>query len=314
MNAHPVLRRGVLNLIGSGAFLLPVLPLAAQDAVELKPELKTGKKYTIEQQQKVTSTITMGDATVETKMDMAQTMSMAVKALEGSGNREISMSVDGVKAKMNMLGQEMSYDSADPANANPLLGTALGQMVGKDFQVVIDEKNEVVEVKGFDELTAGGAANPLQGAALSDEMMTQMLEGLSGKRGFPDKPVKVGDTWTESFSMPVPQIGELKVEAAYKYEGKATPPDGAKELDKISFTGTMKMASDTTATGPSGVGIRIGDSTMEGTVFFDQGEAFVSYSTTEVAMNMQVDNGEQTMDVPSKQTITVRLKSVEDSK
>ena len=56
------------------------------------------------------------------QMNMTQTMSVGVTAEAGTGNKLAEMKFTGIKAKMNMMGQTMEYDSSDPSKSNPLLG------------------------------------------------------------------------------------------------------------------------------------------------------------------------------------------------
>jgi len=297
----------------SGVGLLIALGgAAADDAVLLRPEWMVGKKYTLKQSQQQSSKMAMGELQFDQAMTMEHAVSMAVRPAE-NGEKAIEMSFHSVKMKMNMMGQDMEYDSADPDSANPLLKAALGSVFEDGITMFYDKEDNFLRFKEKEEKGKGGLLGNMESMGFGEEEMKAMVESFMNQ-GFPKEPVNPGATWKSKYDMPMKQFGGLSIDLDYVYVGKeASPKNGV--LPKITFAG--KMNSDSSA-GEGGekkaVAVSFGDSSISGVIFFDPEKKMAAHSETDVDIKIFMNNGESKMEIPSKQKSTVELVSIEDIK
>jgi len=191
--------------------------------IRLAFNLKPGAKYlySIENNQN----INMG-------MDMQQNMLMEyiydITSADGD-NRKMNVTLDHIKIDGKMMGQNMSYDSKDPNSAanNPL--AVAGNMVGKPFSIIVSPKGEIIKVDGFDKLMK--ETDP-QGQGVSQQLTDSTIKKMMGATldMFPEKAVKIGDSWTKNTTMDV-QPFSMAIETRYTLKSVA---DGKANIDVAS--------------------------------------------------------------------------------
>lgn len=217
-------------------------------AVELKFNLPEGSKYLystdIKQQ-----TSTMGQSMTN---NMLMEFTYDVKAAENN-NKQLAVTYTRMKMDMNGMGQTMSYDSNDSAKANPNM-KALNNMIGKSFTTTVAPNGSIVKVEGIEGLAPAGTPG------MDAEAMKQMMQ--TSFNIFPDKPVKVGESWTKTSDMNM-QMMKMKMDT--KYTLKKVDGDKATiEMDGKISTGAgtevqgMKLDLNGTQTGTMEVEIATG--------------------------------------------------------
>ncbi|HEY8505514.1 MAG TPA: DUF6263 family protein [Gemmataceae bacterium] len=153
------------------------------------------------------------------------------------GKWKIQQKIDGVKMKIDIAGNPISYDStAAGGGANSALAEFFRSLVGAEFTLTLDENFKVVNVEGRDaflkKLTqANQAMEPLLKQILSDEALKQMADPTFG--AVPPEPKKVGDTWTSTTTLDLGPIGTYENKHTYTYKGK---DETDKKLDRIEVT------------------------------------------------------------------------------
>ena len=294
------------------AFVLPASAAEAQqfvkveaekggEAVTLKAKLNLNKKYTVRQKMKTAMPIPAGAG--EMKMDM--TYDTHVKVLpskEKEGHKEVSVGFDRVAVSADMAGQLMEYDSADEAKQNPMLKMSMEPMTKMKFKALYNANDEFVDV-----LEAPAAAGGGMGMGMGEAEIRQIIESMVN-HGFPEKAVKVGDTWTHEMDVPMGQMGgEMTSKTTYTYKGKAER--NGKKYPKFSFNGTIG--------GEAGAGgnalIEFKDSSIKGWMLFDEEHGLVRYSEMDMDLTMAV-GGADGAELDTSTKAVVELVKIEDIK
>lgn len=171
---------------------------------------------------------------------IAGVFSMNVTGNE-NGVRSVTTAYKSIRMGIKAKGVEIDIDSEKPAKEaeqGDIMGTIIGMMnkvvsgiVGKSFVIKVNEEGKVLEVNGF-EAIINGMVDSLDidqnvkaavSASLKDQFNEQNLKDQFAQvfTIFPNKEIKVGDTWDKSFST------SGKTAAAYKttYTVKAIEGD-----------------------------------------------------------------------------------------
>lgn len=151
------------------------------------------------------------------QIDMSNYYSMDVVGEEG-GAKTIHSTYDRFKMKMNMAGMHIDVDSDKPM---PSLGTTeegedpmkmmnviLGAIKGRKFTMKVNAEGKVMEVTGFEEMAKSIADSIGGDAARRQKIMDGFNKQFSDKTVgdqferilyiFPNKVVKVGDSWQKT--------------------------------------------------------------------------------------------------------------------
>ena len=118
---------------------------------------------------------------------------------------------------------------------------------------------------------------------------------------FPEKAIKPGDTWKEPFEMDLPNVGKIKGETTYQYEG-AGKVNGRKTA---KFTSTTEISIDLDIKiGLADVTGSISSTESSGTIHFDpeKGRIVSLTSTIKMEGNLTVEAGGKTYNVTQNQT------------
>jgi hypothetical protein len=150
-------------------------------------------------------------------------------------NYVVHQRIVGVKMKIDIGGNKISYDSTDKNPKNPMTDF-FEQLTKQKLTFVIDPKLEVKEVKGRKEfIDALGETNPqmktLLNTILSQEALTKMAEPTWW--ALPSQGVTEGKTWNKDSDLKLGPIGSYHTTFHFKYEGKD------KGLDKIGITADL---------------------------------------------------------------------------
>ena len=313
------------HLIPAALLFTAASPLFAQ-TVDLKPHWQVGKKFSQTMKMEQSSTMSLGEQKMEQKMGTTMDTTMAISAHENKKDKRVNVKYERLAMTMNAAGQEMKYDSAAPADAaaDPLgLGKLLGPFLGKEFKMVMDEKDEVVEVESIDAMMKElVAANPMAGSVgqmfNKDAMKNMMRQGTL--YATPGKPVKVGDSWPFTFAMPLPALGKVALNGTYTL--KSIGDHAGAKCAEITVTGKMSMDATAAADGKTGdanplkqLGVKMDSGKMSGTLWFDPALGICRDVQITQEMNLKMNNPQNpgaTMEIPTKQTISQTLTKVEN--
>lgn len=137
--------------------------------------------------------------------------------------------------------------------ADSMLQNAYNKMVGKSIRMTLTPDNKISSVSGFDSLMNSG---------VEDEMSRQTVEKMFSKEQlnnmfsmyfslYPNKPVKIGDTWDSETSANLADI-DMKVKVKYKL---VSVKNGIADIDVdgvIDGSGDMKKAGQSMKLNMSG--------------------------------------------------------------
>lgn len=176
---------------------------------------------------------------IETNM-MGQTMNidqtfltvfqMDVEDINTSGNYIVRNTYKRVRFEQSMSGMgdlgKTLIDTENPEEnkgmAEAMLAPSMQQMIGKSFTSEIDKKGNTLNTD-MSALTDG-----------NDGQLDQQENNLNNYGiGFPDKPVKVGDSWEEEKEM-------ITKNVAMKIKTKHTLKSIANDVAEIESTGTIE--------------------------------------------------------------------------
>lgn len=272
-------------------------PSWSQDAVTIKPKLNTGNKYTIRQTMNMTMPSPLGEGEITTNMEYDSSIKVAA-VNEPAGHKAVGVGFEKMLVKMNMAGQEMVFDSSDPENQNPMLKMSMGPMMDMKFSALYNGDDEFVKVL---EMPQGGA-----GMGMGEAEMRQMIDSMVN-HGFPDKPLKVGDSWTHEIDMPMGQMGKMSTKMTYTYAGQAER--NGKSYPKLTFIG--EVGGEANAGGAAQIEFK--DSEIKGWMLFDQEHGLARYTETDMNVTMSV-GGADGAEMETKTSTVVDLIKIEKLK
>ncbi|MEM9478861.1 MAG: hypothetical protein AAGA58_04270 [Verrucomicrobiota bacterium] len=268
-----------------------------QGGVTLKPNLVVGKAYTIVQKMNMTMPNPAGAGEVGTDMEYAT--SVKVAAAEKEGHKNVSVAFEAAKMKMSMGGQVLEFDSTDENNQNPMLKMSMGPMMDMKFTALYDQNDEFVEV--VDAPKGGGGP---MGPAMGEAEFRQMVDSLVN-HGFPDKPLKPGDTWEHTIDMPMGQLGKMETKMNYTFAGM--DERNGKKYPKLTFTGEVSGEANVAGNAM----IQFKDSDINGWLLWDEESGLATYSETDMDMTMAI-GGAQGAEMKTKTKATTELVKIED--
>jgi Family of unknown function (DUF6263) len=199
----------------------------------------------------------------------------------------------------------------------------VGKLIaGKSLEMTVNEKNEVLEVSGLEELAE--ELGPLK-QMFSKESLSQMMQMTDMQA--PDREVKPGEMWPLEMSMGIPSVGRMSMRGDVTYE-KNTEVDGA-ACAFLEYGGLLKLAAeekkeDSQKKEGSGeeedpalkmveqMDMKM-NGNFEGTISFDTALGMERRMTMSMTLNITMKNPadpEARMSIPMKQRFTQTLKSV----
>ena len=276
-------RIGFIAAAVATAALVPGLSgsTAAQETT-LRYRWTKGEEVRYRMSQESTATISglpggMADMTIDTLM--SQVMKSVVEDVAADGTATIRQVYESVRMEVNSPMSRMAYDSTqkDNASMDPAAKGMFSVMIGESFLLVLSPSGEVQKVDGMSRImekvfqnlpqdpAAAAMLNGIRNSFSDDAMRATMSQGFLR---FPDRALKIGDTWDSQFTVKNPMIGAIttSVNATLKgFEGS-----GADQTARIVMKLAMKPDSAAEpATNPMGLAIKMGDGTGEGEMVFN---------------------------------------------
>ena len=294
--------------------------IASAQPVTLRYKWTKGEEVKYRVTQQTTATVSglpdgMGNMNVETTM--AQVIRSVVKDVAADGVVTVEQVYESIRTDINSPMARVTFDSANrdaAADVNPMNAT-FRAMVGESFVIVVSPTGVVLKVEGVDRLMekvfktipqspAFTAAMQGMRNALSDESMKQMLS--QGFARFPDRAVKVGESWSGESTMINPFLGK----ATTTTTSTLTGVEG--QVATIATKLNLKYDPADAAANPMGMAIKVGESSGEGELLFDMGKGQHQRSTTRMTMSFSMstrgpDGAAMTMETVSRSLITVEI-------
>ena len=282
------------------------------DAVDLKFNLDKGKTYVYSMKTHFDMNMEMMGKKMNTGGDVDFGFNMKVDDIDAQGNRMLTDTYDAIRFKVSAMGMDMGYDSknvGDTTKENMMSGMfrkMFGGMLGKAFKMTMSPKGEITKIEGLKEMVQSMSEHLDIPENMKDKMQQQMQQSFSDdqirqsfQQGFgfyPDKPVKVGDTWNKDMDR---NMNNMAMIVKSKYSVKEVTDNTV----VLEVTGTVTAAGkDSTAT-TSGIDMK-GDT--KGTMDIDRATGLAKKGTME--MNMKITTPGLSSPMDMKATITIEGK------
>lgn len=303
------------SLIAAG-LLLSAATLYAADAIELKQQWIVGKKYFQTMETASTTTMSMGGQDMDQKINMTMEFSTAISPYEGGPRKRLTVRYGRMAMKMDMMGQETAFDSANPDDDPQGIGKDFSAIVGKELKMLTSERDEIQEIENLDEFKEG-----MTGKMFTKESLSE-LAGQASLKSMPGHSIKPGDSWPVSYSIKLPQIGTVSIKGNYTFTGM-NPHDGI-PCAEITMDASMEIAAapegaekDPTAGMMQAMGVTLTHGKITGTTWFDPALGMSIDVRMKQEMEMSMKNPtkpDETIKIPTKQDISIKLTKVEDLK
>lgn len=228
------------------------------DAVDLKLNLQKGKTYTYLMKSDMNIAMDLMGKPMNTTANIDFGFKMKVEDIDAQHNFNMTASYNAIRFKMSAMGMDLGYDSGNLGDTtkentmNNMFRKVFSSMVGRSFKLTMSPKGEVLKVDSLKELVQSMADNIDVPDNMKAQMRKQMTESFNEdqvKQGFaqgfsiyPEKPVKVGDSWTKNVDK---TMNSMKMKQEIKYTVKEIK-DNNVLLDMTGII-TSAMASDSTS-------------------------------------------------------------------
>ena len=196
---------------------------APGDKVDLKWKFEKDKPIYEEMETKTQQEMKVMGMDVKQTQDQTFYFSWTFKEEDKDKNTVVTQKIEGVKLRIDVAGNPISFDSANPTSTNSALAEFFKQLVGTEFKLTLDKDMKVIKVEGREDFLkkltqANQQMEPLLKKILSEEALKQMADPTFGIQ--PGKPVAKGDSWTRTSTLSLGPIGSYKGDYKYTYEGQ----------------------------------------------------------------------------------------------
>lgn len=174
-------------------------------AIDLQLTLQPGDVFILETitDQDIQQTVMGMDQSIDQKI--GYTFRQEVSGVTDEGHYQIKVTYDRMLFEQSSTMGSVAYDSQDPPEPVPAQAKGYAAMVGKGFEMTMDQQGEVLRIEGLDAmldqvLDEVSAEQPMAPEArttfkqqFGENSMKQNMASLAGF--YPDQPVNVGDHW-----------------------------------------------------------------------------------------------------------------------
>lgn len=185
------------------------------------------------------------------------------------------------------------------------------RLTGSEYQVIVNPRGRVTEVKGFAELVADIVKDkPIAAQFGAGDNKAAVMNEQDTFVVLSDKPVKPGDKWENAFELELPKTGKFKSKTTYTYEG----PDkvGIVTTARIGVTSDLTFELDIDQAGAKITGT-LTTNNSSGTVQFDPvaGRVVSIKRSLSLSGQMSADVGGMTIPIDNQQEQTSTFELLE---
>jgi Family of unknown function (DUF6263) len=295
-------------------WLVALLPAAsvARSAEPLRWKFNVGDKFNYAVTQDMTMNVNAGPAgQMATTMKQTMDMTWNVKAVNDSGDAEITQSVDQVKLSMNMpTGQTMEYDSKSdeaPTGMAAMVAPTYDAMTKGEFSFTISPRGEISDVKVPPEVIEELKKSPgagMMGDMASAEGFQKMI--MQGSLVLPEEAPQSGESWSNTTTMNNPATGKQTIETSYSYVG-------TKEVNGVTmavFKPTVKMEF----AGTDMMQMKVTEQETDGEILFNVDAGRLDSSKMQQKVKIDTTIAGQTLQQQIDQLVQVKVTPAEATK
>lgn len=252
------------------------------ETYDLKFNLKPGTAYTYDMD--VMQNIEAAGTTSTNNLYSKYTFNVKEAA---EGNSKMEVVYDLMRMEIKSMGKTIKMSSEETNTESQ----AFRDMVNKPFSMTVSPQGKVVSIDGWEDIDKSGTMK-------ADDMKQSMETSLNI---FPDKPVKVGDTWKKEASMTM-QMFKLNMSSTY------TLTEVKGNTATISMDSEIKMGQDNKAAA-NGMNMDL-KGTQKGKidVELNTGMSLSGTITQEIKGEMQVQGQKMPMSIKSDIKISGKQK------
>jgi hypothetical protein len=251
--------------------------------------LKKGQKYVVENIISTKSSTEAQGQTMETNIDATTTYNIEVNDIV-SDNYNLINTVNNVKMKMSMMGQEMNFDSDKKEDLDGPIGESMKDYIKKPTPVVLNKSGNVLTQKTD---TSSDVLSP------TSQLANFEATGFGAQMAFEPLPknLKAGAKWTN-------KTGENGISKTTNYTVKEINGD----LATITLDGTMSSDLKMEQAGMQMSSKTSGKFTGEEVVNIKTGVVHTNTTTVDASGNIEVMG--QELPTSSKVTTTTTVKAM----
>ncbi len=252
------------------------------DTYDLKFNLKPGAAYTYDMD--VMQDVEAAGNTSTNNLYSKYTFNVKEAA---EGNSKIEVVYDLMRMEMKSMGNTIKMSSEDQTPE----AQGFRDMVNKPFSMTVSPEGKVVSIEGWESIEKNGA--------MKSEDLKQSME--TSLNIFPDKAVKVGDTWKKDAAMSM-QMFKMNISSTY------TLTEVKGNIATITMDSEIKMGQDNN-TQANGMTMEM-KGTQKGKmdVELNTGMTLTGNITQDIKGEMQVQGQKMPMNIKSEIKITGKQK------
>lgn len=253
-------------------------------------KLTKGQKITAQATNNSNSDMGMG---MEMKSNSSNTVSIDVVGENNDKSYNVSATITKMVVSMDMLGQQMNFDSDKQEDKDSELGKELTPMLNAPDTMLVDKATGSIDrIKKNESPDAKDDINPLEGMmkGVGGNIQTETI--LAGAFFILPKDKKTGDSWSDSTT-----LNNMKTVRTYKINAIE------KNIATILLTTTLTGSGETEMQGTP-VNFTI-NTISTGEMIVDTKTSKVSKTTTDINMTGSFDVMGQSMPITSKGKSTV---------
>lgn len=278
-----------------------VSSLSAQTKLTYK--FQAGQKTNYVQDTEIKQSMSVAGQNIDTNIKQSMEVSQSVLGVEGT-EASVQQTVSRFRTTMEMPGNNIEYDSKDGKKPDGPVGALIGPlfdaMVGTEISFKLSADGKMTNAKISEKLANALKANPIlaqMGGAFSEDGLKGMMQQSS--MPLPAEALTKGKSWTNQVEMKTP-IGVTKLTTTYTYQG----PEARDNVMLEKITTKSEMTIEPAAN--QDVKVKVKDTDIQGTIYFDNVAGRIVDSTQTQKMTMEIAVMGQNLE--SKQTQTLKYK------
>ncbi|MCH5599367.1 DUF6263 family protein [Niabella ginsengisoli] len=289
------MKKHMKSLMISATILFTTSVAFGQKTYSLAFKPENGSKYDVVSS--VKSKVAQNVMGQDMNINMNYDINMSYDILNEGANKKLQMTYDQLKMDMDVMGQKVTMNSDDADTSNDV-NKGFRALKGQTISVTLNPQGQVVKVDGTEEILEKVGGNEMQKqtmeGVLGEDALKNMLNQAFGF--YPKKPVKVGESWTDSITIKSPYtITSTNTYTLTKVEGKKAFINTVSTLktapgSKISSNG-MEMTLDLSGdmSGTSEIDIETGMPMVSNARQNLKGNIEVQGQKVPMAMNMDIN-------------------------
>jgi len=213
---------------------------------------------------------------------------------ENSGNTLLEMEILSAMVNLEMMGNQLTFDSENPAPAGSIdpmhtMLEGLNVLIGEKLTLTYSPEGEVTEIKGLDSMydKITNAIPPQAAPVAQGFIQEDQFKQLASYPFWPESSVKIGDDWKRKYTQVFGTSGAMEVDNTYTFTGQAER-DG-RQVNVLSYEGFI-VADAAQNADMMGMEMSMTDGKNSGEIFVDRTSGFIVHASAnqEMIMNMQL--------------------------